>query len=47
MSDIPTVLKKIVQRKIEEIAERSDHKSIADLEKSIALALDSDQAPEH
>ena len=45
MSDIPTVLKKIVQRKIEEIAERSDHKSIADLEKSIALALDSDQAP--
>ena len=45
MSDIPTVLKKIVQRKIEEIAERSEHKSIADLEKSIALALDSDQDP--
>jgi len=45
MSDIPTVLKKIVQRKIEEIAERSDHKSIADLEKSIAQAQDSDQTP--
>jgi indole-3-glycerol phosphate synthase len=38
MSDIPTVLKKIVARKVEEIAERSAIKSIADLEKSIARA---------
>lgn len=45
MSDIPTVLKKIVARKIEEVAERSLHKSIADLEKNIALAMDSDQTP--
>jgi len=45
MSDIPTVLKKIVARKVEEIAERSSHKSIGDLEKSIAVARDSDQAP--
>jgi indole-3-glycerol phosphate synthase len=45
MSDIPTVLKKIVARKVEEIDERSALKSIADLEKSIAAARDSDQAP--
>lgn len=45
MSEIPTILKKIVQRKLQEIEERSAHKSIADLEKSIAAAEDSDQAP--
>ena len=45
MSEIPTVLKKIVKRKIEEIAERSEHKSIADLEKNIAAVRDSDQKP--
>ncbi len=45
MSDIPTVLKKIIQRKIEEIAERSEHKSLGDLEKSIAAAIDSDLTP--
>lgn len=45
MSDIPTVLKKIITRKLEEIDERSAHKSIADLEKSIAAARDSDQDP--
>lgn len=45
MSELPTVLKKIVARKIEEIAERSAVKSIADFEKIIALAEDSAQTP--
>ncbi|NQZ29717.1 MAG: indole-3-glycerol phosphate synthase TrpC [Oceanospirillaceae bacterium] len=45
MSDIPTVLKKIIARKVEEIDERSTIKSIADLEKNIAAARDSDQDP--
>ncbi len=45
MSELPTVLKKIVARKIEEIAERSSVKSIADFEKTIAMAKDSDQTP--
>jgi indole-3-glycerol phosphate synthase len=45
MSELPTVLKKIVARKIEEIAERSAVKSIADFEKMIALAHDSAQSP--
>ena len=45
MSELPTVLKKIVARKIEEIAERSSLKSIADFEKIIAMAKDSDQTP--
>jgi len=35
MSDTPTVLKKIVARKIEEIAERSGKRSISDLHASI------------
>ncbi len=45
MSELPTVLKKIVARKIEEIAERSAIKSIADFEKTIAMAEDSAQTP--
>ncbi|MGB1239886.1 MAG: indole-3-glycerol phosphate synthase TrpC, partial [Pseudomonadales bacterium] len=44
MSDIPTILKKIVARKYEEVAERSAQRSIADLEKIIAAAPAS-QAP--
>ena len=36
MSDIPTVLKKIVARKIDEIAERSSNVSIGELEQRIA-----------
>ena len=45
MSDIPNVLKKIIARKLEEIDERSAHKSLGDLEKSIAVARDSDLDP--
>jgi len=45
MSEIPTVLKKIVKRKIEEIDERSSETSLADLEKVIRDVKDADQQP--
>jgi indole-3-glycerol phosphate synthase len=45
MSEIPTVLKKIVKRKVEEIDERSNHTTLADLEKSIRNVKDKEQHP--
>ncbi|MGB0733181.1 MAG: indole-3-glycerol phosphate synthase TrpC [Pontibacterium sp.] len=44
MSDTPTVLKKIIARKVEEVAERSANVSIDDLKAQIA-AQDASQAP--
>lgn len=37
MSDTPTILKKILQRKVEEVTERSAHTPIAELERLIKL----------
>lgn len=46
MSDTPTILKKILQRKYEEVEERSDSVSLADLEKQIKdQAKDDDMRP--
>lgn len=46
MSDTPTILKKILQRKYEEVEERSDSVTLADLEKQIKVqARDEDMQP--
>ncbi len=46
MSDTPTILKKILQRKYEEVEERSGSVSLADLENQIKVqARDADMTP--